>query len=332
MEIRHFRYFVAVAEALGFAKAARNLNISQPALSIRIADLERELGLKLFNRTKRKVELTSAGESLLPRACNVVQALDDALRAARLLSPSQSRRLRIALPLETSRNALSNVVRRLQREQVSIDVIEGSNPEQQQLLAAGDIDVGVLRHPFDERGLWVSTPLAEPLGVMIDAEHPLAKLKKVRLPDLSPYSLVLFERHFAPGLYDELLHSCRAGGYTPPEILHLRGGRMTAALLKTEGAVILIAERLLEWRAETGSKEFVWKPLEDSPVRWWVSAVCRSDEYSGIHRMAVDVIVASLQQHENWTPMARPTAGLLSETASGCIENTDKYAVSINSH
>ncbi|MHB0773830.1 LysR family transcriptional regulator [Bradyrhizobium sp. 1.29L] len=182
MEIRHFRYFVAVAEALSFARAARNLNMGQPALSIRIADLEREFGLKLLNRTKRKVELTSDGESLLPRARNVVQAFDDTLRAARLLSPSQSRRLRIALLLETSRNALSNVVRRLQREQVTIDVIEDSNPEQQQLLAAGDIDVGLLRHPFDGKGLWVSAPLAEPMGVMIDAEHPPANSKVCVLP------------------------------------------------------------------------------------------------------------------------------------------------------
>jgi len=279
--------------------------MSQPPLSNRIADLEGELGLKLLNRTKRKVELTAPGETFLPRARDAVRAFDEALRLARSLSPAQSRQLRIALPLATSPSVLFGIVRRLQEKQINVDVVEASTAEQHRLLTAGEVDIGVLRHPFDKRGLWVSAPLAETLGVMIDSEHPLAKLDKLRLPDLSPYALVLVQRNLAPGLYDELLDLCRAGGYVPPKILHLHSGRMTAPLLKTESAVTLVPKR----RVEAGSHEFVWKPLEGSPVHWWASVVCRSDECGGIARVAVDVILASLQQYEKWILMPRRDIG-----------------------
>lgn len=304
MDIRHFRYFVAVADALSFARAARTLNMSQPPLSKRIADLESDLGLKLFDRTSKKVTLTRTGEAFLPQARNAVQAFDAALRAVRSLSPSQSRHLRIAFPPETSRSMLLAVVSRLQQEQVEVHVIEASTSDQQRLLAAGEIDVGVLRHPFEERGLRVSAPLGQPLGVVVDAEHPLAKVDKVRLRDLSPYPLVHFQRQLAPGLYDELLNLCRAGGFAPSRVLQT--GRMTKAFLRTESAVALAAERLAKRRGETGSKEFIWKPLEGSPIHWWTSVVCRSDEYVGLTRVAVDVVFASLQQYEKWMPLPRP--------------------------
>ncbi|RXG85836.1 LysR family transcriptional regulator [Bradyrhizobium zhanjiangense] len=311
MDIRHFRYFVAVAEALSFARAARELNMSQPPLSKRIADLEGELGVKLFDRTSKKVNLTPTGEALLPQARNAVQAFDTALRLVRSLSPNQSRRLRIALPPETSRVVLSSVVTRLQQERVEVNVVEASTAEQQRLIVAAEVDVGVLRHPFEKRGLRVSPPLGQPLGIVIDAKHPLANLHKVRLPDLSPYALVHFQRDFSPGLYDELLDLCRAGGYVPGRILH--GVRMTAAFLRTESAVTLATERLLKRRGEAGSKEFIWRPLEGSPIHWWTSVVCRSDEYVGLTRLAVDVIFAALQQHENWVPMPRPAVVRQSE-------------------
>ncbi|WP_271605558.1 LysR family transcriptional regulator [Bradyrhizobium sp. CCBAU 11434] len=311
MDIRHFRYFVAVAEALSFARAARELNMSQPPLSKRIADLEGELGVKLLDRTSKKVELTAAGEAFLPQARAAVRAFDAALRIARSLSPSQSRRLRIALPPESSRSVLSEVLSRLQQEHVEVQLVEASTAEQQRLLATGEVDVGVLRYPFEKRGLRASAPLGQPLGVIMAAEHPLAKFDKLRLPDLSPYTLVQFQRHFAPGFYDELLDLCRAGGYVPPRIV--QSARMTKAFLRTESAVSLAAERLAKRRGEASSKEFVWRPLEGAPIHWWTSVVCRSDECVGLTRVAVDVLVASLQQHEGWVPMSRPAIGRRTE-------------------
>lgn len=312
MDIRHFRYFVAVAEALSFARAARSLNMSQPPLSKRIADLEGELGVRLFDRTSKKTSLTRAGETFLPRARHAVQAFDAALREVRSLSPTQSRRLRIAFPPETSRSTVLGVVSRLQQEQAEVQVVEASTSEQQRLLAAGDIDIGVLRHPFEQRGLRVSAPLALPLGVVVAAGHPLATQDRLHLADLKPYAFVLFPREMNPGLFDEVLDLCRAGGYVPSRVL--QSTRMAKAILSTEAAVALASERLAKRRGGAESQEFIWRPLEGTPIRWWTSVVCRSDEFAGLKRMAVDVISASLQQHENWIPMPRPAKGRRGET------------------
>lgn len=327
MDIRHFRYFVAVAEALSFAKAARGLNMSQPPLSKRIADFEAELGVRLFDRTSKKVDLTKAGEAFLPQARAVVRAFDVALRTARLLSPNQSGRLRIALPIETSRSVLSTVVRHLQPDHIEVELVEATTAEQQRLLASGEIDVGVLRYPFDKHGLRVSAPLGQPLGVVMAAEHPLAKVDKLHLADLSPYALVHFQRHLAPGLYDELLDLCRAGGYVPRRILH--SSSMVKAYLRTELAVAIATERLVRRRV---GAEFIWRPLEGSPLHWWTSVVCRSDECIGLTRVAIDVINDSLQKFENWIPMARPAAGRSTEAISKRKKSTKRRAALADVH
>jgi len=109
LDIRHMRYFAAVAGALSFAKAARALHMSQPPLSKRILDFEEELGVRLFDRSRKQVTLTAAGEALLPQARAAVAAFDSAMRIARAISPAQSKRLSVALPPDTSRAARSAV-------------------------------------------------------------------------------------------------------------------------------------------------------------------------------------------------------------------------------
>jgi DNA-binding transcriptional LysR family regulator len=303
MEIRHFRYFVAVADTLSFVKAARNLHMSQPPLSKRISDLEEELGVRLFDRSSNKVALTPAGEGLLPQARAAVQAFDAAMRVARAVSPSQSRRLRISMPPETSRSVLLHVVSQLHRENIEVNMIEASTSEQLRLLDSGEVDVGVLRHPFETRGLRVSPPLAQPLGVLMQSGHPLAGKAVLRLSDLQPYPLVHFQRHASPGLYDEILNLCRMGGYMPAKLLH--GVRMTTVLLVTNQAVAFTTERLLKRRGQAGSGELTWKPLEGTPIHWWTSAVCRTEDWDRLTRMAMNVITDALQQDENWIPMPR---------------------------
>lgn len=306
MDIRHLRYFVAVAETLSFAKGAQDLHMSQPPLSKRIANLEEELGVRLFDRSSRKVALTPAGQALLPQARAAVEAFDSAIRVARAVSPNQSRRLRVSLAPETSRSVLLDVVNRLHRQNVEVNICEAGTWEQERLLAAGEIDVGVLYHPFDARGLKVSPPLGQSLGVVMQSRHPLANREILRLPDLQPYPLVLFPRHVAPGLHDETLELCRAGGYVAPKLLD--SGKMTVAWLMTEQAVTFAAEGALKRRGPAGTGELIWKPFEGAPIHWWISTAQRSQDCDPLSQLAVDVILESLQQHDHWVPMPRPAA------------------------
>ncbi|MFT3821474.1 MAG: LysR family transcriptional regulator [Rubrivivax sp.] len=304
MNIRHLRYFVAVAEALSFAKAARELHMSQPPLSKRIAEMEEVLGVRLFDRSSKSVTLTATGQALLPRAREAVRAFDAAVRVARSLTPAAARPLRIATPVETSRTVLLDIVSKLHREGLEVDMSEASTPEQERLLAESEIDIGVFRYPIDLHGLKISAPLAQPLGVLMGSGHPLAKRESLQLTELQPYPLALFHRHMHPGLHDEWLERCRSHGYVPPKILY--GAKLMLMLLVNENAVTFVREKLLMRRGQSGTGELVWRPLEGSPILWWTSAMCRAQDWNPSTRLAMNVISQSLQEREQWVPMARP--------------------------
>lgn len=304
MEIRHLRYFVAVASTLHFGRAARLLHMSQPPLSKRIADLESEIGAALFDRSRRQVTLTPAGRSLLPKARAALDAFERAATQARALSAATAPRLRLALPPDSSREVLLDVVRRLHRVGVAADVSEATTAEQHAMLVAGDLDVGVLRHPYDGAGLRSSPPLRQTLGVVVDAQHPLASRESIRLDELQGSPLVLFPRSMAPGLYDEILLVCRHEGYVPPRVVH--GIRMTAALLGVARAVAFTTPTLIANPLFSGFRELCWKPIAGEPLHWWTSAVCRGKDRDPRTREAVSAMLTALQEHDHWAPAPRP--------------------------
>lgn len=310
MDIRHMRYFAAVAETLSFARAARALHMSQPPLSKRILDLEAELGVRLFDRSARQVALTAAGQAFLPQARAALEAFDAAMRIARAITPMQSRRLRIVLAPDTSRAVLLEIVNLLNRDTVEVNLALAPTGEQTRLLAEGEVDIAVMRHPFDDHGLKVSPPLAQTLGVLMRRDHPLAERKSLHLADLQPFALVHFQRHVAPGFYDELLDLCRAGGYVPQKILH--GVKMNTAHVMDPHAIALTCEWLLLRSDPDKSRDLAWRPLEGEPLHQWTSAVCRSQQWDAMTRGAISIICSALQQHDKWVPTPRPSAKAVS--------------------
>lgn len=297
------RYFVAVADALSFAKAARELQMSQPPLSKRVLDLEEEIGVRLFDRSAKHVALTAAGQALLPQARAAVTAFDATIRVAYAISPAQPKRVRIAMPPDTSRAVLIDIVNQLNGDNVEVNLAALNTAEQGRLLGEGELDIGVLRHPFDDHGLKVSPPMAQTLGVLMRSDHPLARRAKLKLSDLKPYALVHFQRHLAPGLYDEILALCARGDYVPPKIIH--GVKLAVALLVEPRAISFTAEWLLK-RSGSGLEGFTWKSLDGSPLHQWTSAACRSHQWNGLTRGAMETVINALQKHDRWAPMTRP--------------------------
>jgi DNA-binding transcriptional LysR family regulator len=217
MELRHLRYFVAVAEELHFGRAAERLHIAQPPLSQQIKSLEDELGVQLLARTKRKVELTPAGRLFLDEARLTLSQAERAQRIAVEAEKGVRGRLRIGFVTSASYSILPILVRRFRCDFpfIDIDLVEMIPSGQIEALEQGRIDVGILRPPVESAGLALETILEEPLVAALPADHRRADRKTVSLNMLSEEAFVFFPRHHGPGIYDVVMHACHAAGFSP---------------------------------------------------------------------------------------------------------------------
>src|SRR5580700_1613600 len=195
MELRQLRYFIAVAEELHFRRAAERLHMSQPPLSQQIRALEDELGFTLLTRTRRRVELTPAGEAFLRAARALLSELDGAVATARRIDAGQTGRLRVGFVGSALLSIVPGTVERFRssRPGVAIELRERSTVDQLRAVAAGVIDVGLVRPPIeDEAGLRAETVLRERTVAALPVGHPLAALQRVPMRRLAAEPLVLF--------------------------------------------------------------------------------------------------------------------------------------------
>jgi len=219
MELRHLRYFTAVAQYLNYSEASRRLHVAQPAVSQTILDLEAELGVKLLFRTKRSVQLTAAGTTFLREAEEILRRATEASRLAQRAARGEVGSLGIGFFGTATAPILPALVQsyRAKFPDVELHLYE-LNPDQQ--LAAfddGRIDLGFSRPlPADRRlEFEEETVYTDCLAVALPKTHPLAKQKVVRLQSLASETFVQFHRKGAPGLFDEVISCCRGAGFSP---------------------------------------------------------------------------------------------------------------------
>jgi DNA-binding transcriptional LysR family regulator len=223
MELRHLRYFVAVAEHRHITRAAAQLGIQQPPLTQQIQALERELGVSLFRRYPRGVELTPPGESFLADAIDILQMVDHAIEAARQTARGQRGRVRIGLTNSSPFHPLLPQVIRAFREaepNVALTLQEGGTGELVDALRAGRLDGAFTRSLVaNAADLIVEVLLKEELVVALPAAHPLATSPsgqpRVRLRLLAGDDFILYRRPSGPGLYDTIIAACRRAGFSP---------------------------------------------------------------------------------------------------------------------
>ena len=217
MELRHLRYFVAVAEERHFGRAAARLRIAQPPLSRQIQALEAELGFMLFERTRRQVELTPAGATLLAHARGVFDAVDLAVHEARRANQGETGRLVVAYPSTFAYSGLPELVRAFRGKFPSVELALRELAPQQQLDALRDqrVDVGFIRAPVDEPGLTTELVRSEPLVAALPTGHPLASRKMIALSLLAKEPFVMFPRVRGPAYFDQLIRLCNNAGFTP---------------------------------------------------------------------------------------------------------------------
>jgi len=211
------RYFVAVAEELHFGRAAERLHIVQPALSKQVAGLEGELGVRLLERTKRRVQLTEAGRVFLGEARAILAATEGAAEAARRAARGQIGKLGIGFIGPATYNVLPRMLKtyRERYPDVELDLHEWTTSEQFKRLHEDSIQVGFVRLPISDDGLVFETVLREPVMVVLPEDHPLAAWDEVPLKSLSDEPFVLIPRRREPGLHDRYITLCRSAGFGP---------------------------------------------------------------------------------------------------------------------
>ncbi|MFI9626670.1 LysR substrate-binding domain-containing protein [Streptomyces sp. NPDC052042] len=218
MELRHLRYFVAVAETRHFGKAAEHLHMAQPPLSQAIRRLETELGVELLRRTTRQVSLTGAGEVFLTDAERILKAVDEAVaRVGRFASGAEGV-LRIGLTGSASYRQLPALARLVKREmpQVILEVhTEMLTPAQEAGLIERRLDIGVLRPPVRQEGIAHRSMADESLVVAVPERHRLAETDTVRVEQLRHEDFVMYGATLGSVVNDAVVHSCLAAGFYP---------------------------------------------------------------------------------------------------------------------
>ena len=217
MELRHLRYFAAVAETCHFGRAAAQLHIAQPALSQAIRQLESELDVTLFTRTTRQVSLTPAGEFLRAEANRVLAAVDDSVRGVRRIGAGRHGLVRLGLTGTASFSHLPGIARVVKRElpEVALEIhADLLTPAQCERLQNGALDLGVLRPPAVGEGLSLRTLEVEPHALAIPADHRLAVEPVVALADLRTEPFVAYSARDS-AVNEAVLRSCREAGFVP---------------------------------------------------------------------------------------------------------------------
>src|SRR5579871_1682031 len=228
MELRHLRYFVAVAEELHFHRAAQRLHISQPPLSQQIRALERELGVSLLSRNRRRVALTAAGAAFLDDARAILTSVERAADRARGIARGSQGTISIGFVGSAMFSpTLPNILREFHDGHPDVELVLRELPTSAQLaaLAGGEIDVGVIRGPIDlaelDGQLELMTIQREHLVVAVPAEHPLAARRRLRAEELRGESFVVLARREAPGLYAGLAAAMGDAGGLPEDVLEV---------------------------------------------------------------------------------------------------------------
>ncbi|ADG88515.1 LysR family transcriptional regulator [Thermobispora bispora] len=293
MEIRHLTAFVAVAEELHFGRAARRLQMAQPPLSQQIRQLERELGVQLFERNTRSVRLTSAGEAFLGPARKVLEDLDLAARAARAAGRGEYGRVTIGFAGASSHNTLPLLTRAVRAAHPGIElVLLGQTYANVALakVAEGSLDLGFVRLPVTTPGIETRVIGEEELVCALPADHPLAGCDRIDLADLAGEPFVSFPANAGSSLRDATVKACVNAGFHPRIVQEAPDSYTILALVAAGVGVTLTLSSCLHVQ-QTG---LVYRRLAGPGIRLQAALAWRSDNPSAALRAVLAVAEQAL--------------------------------------
>ncbi len=300
MELRHLRYFIAVAEELHFTRAAERLHIGQPPLSHAIQVLEADIGAQLLARTKRWVRLTEAGKLFLADARRILALAEQAAETARRADRGEAGELRIGFTYSTPLTPLfAEVINRYRQEfpQVTLTLHEMATLRQLEAIGQRTLDLGFIRPPevAVPAGIKLTSLREDPLMVVLPVGHPLAAKRALAIGALEGLPFVMYPPGAGTGIYPQIFRLCRAAGFVP-RIGQTAGEASTIIGLVAAGSGIAMLPASFDRIRMDG---VCYRPILDPDATTMLLLAQRSGE----HAPLVDAFVALV------TDAAKPKPG-----------------------
>jgi len=250
MELRHLRYFSALAECLNFTRAAERVHVTQSTLSHQIRQLEEELGHVLFERIGRKVMLTEAGETFLGYASRALREVDQGLGELRQSSGALKGEVRIGATLTFNMNFLPECLARFMGRHPGVKIVveELSAQDIANALIADQLDLGVGYQPTDPEALWFEPLHNEEMVLVVSTSHPYAKRRRLRMVELHKQPLVLLSSQYTTRrLLDEYFASC---GAEPLVVVEMNAVMPMIGLVAKTQLATIISEHAVPERSD----------------------------------------------------------------------------------
>ncbi|GKW25334.1 LysR family transcriptional regulator [Pectobacterium polonicum] len=293
MELRYLRYFVAVAQAKHFTRAAENLGMSQPPLSQQIKKFEQEIGTPLFKRLTRGVEMTEAGQALYEDAYRILQLTDSAIARTRSIARGETGSLKVGFsPSAMFHPTVLSLLHRYCQQHPHVQPLpKEENPAT--LIASlqeRHIDIAFLRLPCDLSDEINGEILAEePMKLVLPAGHTLSHKAQVSLSELRQEPLIIFPREVCPGLHDMIIRTCYLSGYGPKPSPFAPQLTATIGMVAAGFGITLVPESLACIKADNVTYHDIGMPK----IHTQIAAIWRKHERSA----AIVNLIYLIRQH-----------------------------------
>ncbi|WP_437950042.1 LysR family transcriptional regulator [Sorangium sp. So ce296] len=290
MELRHLRYFIAIAEEESFRRAAEKLRVSQSPLSRQMQQLEEEIGAELFEPSGRGVKLTTAGRLLLDRAKTILSDVDAAAKEVRETAEGQIGTVTIGFESGSAYiGPLSTILSRFRElaPRVNVELVPMSSAQQWDALGAGQISLGYGNYVPDDSSLESVVLARHRLGIVVPKQHPLATASTINVKDLATEPVLMDPRKSNPRLYDDIIAAVRARGVTLNVASEILDGEALLTLVASGFGLTFGAEPAARFLA-VGTA--IWRPVSDLGLEMLNIAMWRPDAPSLLLKPLIDLV------------------------------------------
>jgi DNA-binding transcriptional LysR family regulator len=307
MELRHLRYFVAVAEQLNVRRAAERLHVSQPPLSRQIHDLEDELGTALFDRVNKKLTLTPAGAAFLNEARKILSHAQRATQLAKAASRGEAGQLSIAMLPPIGGLFLPPAIRTFRERYPLVDVTVSDFLPQQEIAALrdGQIDLGFVPLPVVELHPDLAFEVVQQVQLMaaLPPGHRLARQRQLTLRNLANEPFVLFKRSSAADVHDLILNLCREAGFEAQLAKQVDRPQSVLELVAAGFGVSILPDLFQRFPSDV-----VFRPLPATTPKLHLSIAWRRDNASPLLKSFLEILRPQFRKVKSQTVFRGQTA------------------------